>query len=259
MSNIIVCYKWVADEADIRFNSVDASLDTGRASYKISDYDRNAVEAGVQVKQAAGDELVALTFGTNNAKKSIKDVLSRGAGKACWVNDELAAEADGFVTAEVIAAAIRKIGDYKLIICAEGASDTFARQVGPRIGAILDIPVISSVSELQVDGNHITAKRKLEDVVESITLEGPALVCVLPEINNPPVPSLKAALEASKKPVVEYKLDDLSIDIDDLRPRTVIKGLKAYTMERKNVLFNAGKSTDKVKRLVESLRKEGIV
>ncbi len=259
MANIIVCYKWVTDEADIRFNPSNSNLDTSRANHKISEYDRHAIEEGVKVRGTTGDELIAITFGNSDAKKSIKDVLSRGATKACWVNDDLAVTADGFVTAEVLAAAIKKIGDYKLIICAEGASDTFARQVGPRIGAILDIPVISSVYELSVEGNQMTAKRKLEEVVEYVTIYGPAVICVLPEINKPPVPSLKAALEASKKPVVEYKVSDLVIDTEYLQPKTRLKSLKAYTMDRKNILFNEGNGSERVKQLVDSLRKEGVI
>jgi electron transfer flavoprotein beta subunit len=259
MANVIVCYKWVFDEADLRFITEQPYMDTSRAKNKISDYDRNAIEEAVKAGSINGDEVVALTFGSRDIKKSVKDVLSRGPSKACLVIDDLANEADGYVTAEILAAAIRKIGDYRLVVCAEGASDTYARQVGPRIGALLDIPVITSVFELNLENNMIRAKRRLEEGIEIVNTKMPALICVLPEINKAPIPSLKAVLDASKKPTQEYKISDLGLDQNELTPRTRVKSRQEYTMNRKNIVITEGSNSEKVNQLLENLKKEGVI
>lgn len=255
MSKIIACYKWVLDEADIKINP-DLSVDTKKAQGKISDYDKNAIEAAVQVARVMGGKAVSLTFGNAKAKQSLKDALSRGPEEGYWINAEEADTADGSVTAKALAAAIKKIGDYSLIICAEGASDTYARQTAPRIGALLDLPVVTSVSHIQIHENTLIAVRKLDDSLETVKVELPAVVAVLPEINDPPIPGLKAVMAAGKKPVTEFKSSDLGIDFT---PKTNVTAVKGYVMNRKNIILREGEAADKVKELVAALRKEGVL
>ena len=148
---------------------------------------------------------------------SLKDALSRGPAEGFWVNSEMAEQADGAASAKVLAAAIDKIGDYKLIICGEGASDTFARQVGPSIAARLGIPVYHRPSNGALR-NEVKVSRKLEDGIEIVAAQLPAVVCILPEINRPPIPGLKAVLDAGKKPTREYKIEELGLLDSDLGP-----------------------------------------
>jgi len=255
MSRIIACYKWVADEADLKINP-DLSVDTKKAKGKISDYDKNAIEAAVQAAKNLGGKAVSLTFGTAAAKQSLKDALSRGPEEAYWVNAEAAAQADGAATAKALAAAIEKIGDYSVIFCAEGASDTYARQTAPRIGAALNLPVITSVVKMTFNGNSLTAVRKLEDSLETVQVELPAVIAVLPEANEPGIPGLKAVMAAGKKPVTEYSAADLGID---LTPKTQVTSIKGYVMNRKNIIFNDGAAADQVKALAAALRKECVL
>jgi len=255
MSNIIACYKWVADEADIKINS-DLSVDTKKAKGKISDYDRNAIEAAVQTAKILGGKAISLTFGNAKSKQSLKDALSRGVEEGYWVNAEEAINADGVVTARALAAAIKKIGDFSLVICAEGASDTYARQTAPRIGAALDLPVITSVSKLEIEGNTLIAERKLDDCLEIVKVQLPAVVAVLPEANSPTIPGLKAVTAAGKKPVIEFKSEDLGIDFVS---NTEVTETKGYVMNRKNIILSEGDAADKVKELAAALRKEGVL
>jgi electron transfer flavoprotein beta subunit len=210
----------------------------------------------VRAAATLGGTAVALTSGTTKAKQSLKDALSRGPDEACYVNAEEAAKADGAATARVLAAAVRKIDGASLVICGEGASNTFARQTGPRVGALLDWPVITSVTGLKLDGNALIAVRRLEDSMETVRCELPAVVAVLPEINAAPIPGLKAVLSAGKKPVTEIKAGDLGIALD---PKATAPALKGYTMDRKNILFSQGEAADKVKELAVALRKEGVL
>jgi len=255
MSKIIACYKWVADEADIKINA-DLSVDTSKAKGKISDYDKNAIEAAVQTAAALGGKAVSLTFGTPAAKQSLKDALSRGPEEGFWINAAEAAQADGAVTAKALAAAIEKIGDYSVIFCAEGASDTYARQTAPRIGAALNLPVVTSVVKLTFNGNSMTAVRKLEDSQETVQVELPAVIAVLPEANEPAIPGLKAVMAAGKKPVSEYSAADLGIDFS---PRSKVTAVKGYVMNRKNILFTEGSVEDQVKELAAALRRECVL
>lgn len=255
MARIVACYKWVVDEADIRINP-DRSVDLSKAKKKISDYDKCAIEAAVQTATAIGGKAVGLTFGTADARQSLKDALSRGLEEVYYINAEEAAQADGAATANALAAAIKKMEEVNLVICAEGASDTYQRQTAPRIGAVLDWPVATSVSKLEVTGNTLTAVRKLDDCLQTVKVELPAVVSVLPEINNPPIPTLKAVLAAGKKPVKEFSAGELNAD---LVPKTRVADLQGYVMSRKNLIFKDGEAVDQVKELVAALKKEGVI
>lgn len=256
MGKILACYKWVVDEADIKINP-DQTVDTSKAKSKISDYDKNAIEAAVRAAQTKGSKSAALTFGNEQAQKSLKDVLSRGVDEAYFINSSLADNADGFVTAKALAVAIGNINDVELVICAEGSSDVYARQTAPRIGAALDWPVITSVSKIDIEGNSLTAKRILEDCIETVKAELPAVVAVLPEINEAPLPSLKAVLAAAKKPTFEFNAEELGIK--SLQTKNHVTAVKAYVMQRKNIILKEGEATLRVKELVANLKKEGVV
>lgn len=258
MSKVIVCYKWVLDEEDIKINP-DLSIDTSKAKGKISDYDRNAIEAAVQTAAGMGDEVIAMTFGSAGAEQSLKDALSRGPAAGCLIKNEAAINADGCMTSNALAAAIKKISDYGLIICAEGASDTYAHQIGPRIGAILNIPVISNVISFKVEGQKITARRKLEDCTETVIAALPAVITILPAICGTPIPGLKQVLAAGKKPVTKFSAADLGLDISAIQPKREDLGMKGYAMTRKNIIFREGDTSAKVKQLVDCLKKEGVL
>ncbi|MGG0717029.1 electron transfer flavoprotein subunit beta/FixA family protein [Robertmurraya massiliosenegalensis] len=255
MSNVIVCYKWVPVEEDIKID-FELNVDVSKAKWKISDFDKNAIEEGVQAAETLGGKAVGLTFGNSQAKQSLKDALSRGLDEGYCISAEEAYSADGSVTAKALSAAIKKIGDFSLVVCAEGASDTFARQTAPRIGAILNLPVVTSVSSLHFEGNTLIAERKLDDCLETVKVELPAVIAVLPEINTPAIPGLKAVMAARKKPVTEFTPSDLGIDFI---PKMKVTDVKGYVMNRKNIILREGDDTDKVKELAAVLRKEGVL
>jgi electron transfer flavoprotein beta subunit len=257
MQKLLVCYKWVLDEQDIKIAG-DLSLDTSRAKYKISDYDKNAIEEGVLLAEQHGVSVEALTFGLAAAKQSLKDALSRGLEKAYWIGDAAAGQADAFVTANVLAAAIKKAGQYDLILCGEGSSDAYSQQTAPRLAALLGIPAITFVQQLTVNDGKVVATRKLGDCTEEVAITGPAVISVLPEINKPRIPGLKQVMAAAKKPSEEIKLADLGLAAEDLAPKVRCVSLKGYVMDRKKVIFKAANQADNVAKLVASLAKEGL-
>lgn len=258
MLNIIVCYKWVLDEQEIRVNAGSMTLDTSRASCKISDYDRNAIEEAARLAERYGAAVSGLTYGGDPVKQSLKDALSRGMDSAYWIHDESAVHADAFVTANILAAAIGKIGKHDIILCGEGASDTYAQQAAPRLAALLGIPAVTFVSKLAVEDNKVVATRKLGDCTEVCTVPFPAVVSVLPEINQPRIPSLKQVLGAAKKPVTEWRANDLGLDSAKLEPKVKVTSLKGYAMSRKNVILKDDPANS-ITKLVASLAKEGVL
>ncbi len=258
MPKCLVCYKWTLDEQDIKVKPEDLSLDSSRAKGKISDFDRNAIEEATLLVEKQGGAVDALSYGTTAVKQSLKDALSRGPEKVYWVADASGETADGNVTANVLAAAIRKLGQYDLILCGEGSSDLFNQQTASRLAALLGLPCLSFVQKLSVEGDTVKATRKLEDCQEAVTVKGPVVVSVLSEINKPRIPSLKAVLGAAKKPNEELKVGDLGLKAEDLQPKAARKSAKGFVMQRKNVIYKESNAADNVAKLKASLVSEGL-
>jgi electron transfer flavoprotein beta subunit len=258
MPKCLVCYKWTLDEQDIRIKPEDLSLDSSRAKGKISDFDRNAIEEATLIVEKQGGAVDALSYGTSTVKQSLKDVLSRGPEKAYWVADNSAESADAVVTASVLAAAIRKLGQYDLILCGEGSSDLFNQQTAARLAALLGLPCLSFVQKMSVEGDTVKATRKLEECEEAVTVKGPVVISVLSEINKPRIPSLRQVLGAAKKPNEEIKIADLGLTPEQLLPKAVRKSVKGFVMKRKNVIYKESSAADNVAKLKGSLASEGL-
>lgn len=254
MYNIIACCKWVLDEAELSVNP-DQSVDYSRAEYKLSLYDRQAIEAAAQLAPVLEGKAIGLTFGPDVPKTLVKDALSRRLDELYYVNDARAARSDAVVTSAVLTAAIKKIENVGLIICAEGAGDTYARQIPCRIAAALSLPLVTSVCEVSVDGDVLTATRRLESELQKITVRLPAVIAVLPEVNEPPIPGMKAIITAGKKPVQTVNADELGADMIPLSLELKETG---FVMRRKGIRFE-GSPEEIATSLKDALMREGVL
>jgi electron transfer flavoprotein beta subunit len=244
------------DEADIKADAKTRELSLERVGYKISDYDRNAIEEAVRLQETHGGSVIGVTVAPPSAKQCLKDALSRGPEKACFINDPSFVNLEPSQTTAILASAIQDQIDYDLIICGEGSSDLYAQQVGPALAEKLGIPCATYVNKLTyVEGEgHITAQRKLDDGMEILSIKLPALITVLPDINTPRIPSLKQVLGASKKPVENITSNNLG---QTFEPCLQTTSILAATMERGHLKFSA--EPEDIQKVVHALIKEGVI
>ena len=254
-----MCVKWVAAEGELRVDPTTRAVDASRATRKISDYDRNTIEAARLAAAQLGGELVGLTFGTPDAKATLKDVLARGADSAVHVVADDGARADGHVTAHVLAAQIARTGDVDLVLCTEGASDTYAHETGPRVGELLGWPVITNVRELTVDGRTLHAVRIVGTDLETVECDLPAVVTVVPEIAAAPIPGLRSVLGANKKPSQQVPVTELGLPAGDLEPRTNVTSFLGYVAARRRTVLADGDAQHTVDALVAGLAQDGVL
>jgi electron transfer flavoprotein beta subunit len=251
MPNVIACYKWVVDEADLRVGPGGA-LSFEQAGRKISEYDRNALEDAVRITEKHGGEVVALSLGGPEIKASGKEVLARGAARAVLMMDPALVGADSHTTALGLAAAVRKEAAFDLILCGEGSGDAYAQQVGPRLAALLDVPCISFVNEITVTASGVVAQRKLEDGLEVVEARFPVVCTVLPEINKPRIPGLKQVMGAAKKPQAVRSAADLGLAPAEIASRFETRAVRAPTSERRKL--RVGNVADLAAQIVAAVR-----
>ena len=210
--NVIACYKIVPYEQSIRI-AADRSLDLEKAELMIGQYDLNAVEAGAQLVEKCGGELTALSVGAAEVEnsKQRKAILSRGPAKCVVVNDPSLAAADSAATSAALAEAVRKLGDFDLVLCGEGSSDLYAQQVGVQLGERLGLPCVNGVISIVPEEGSVLVQRSVEGETETLRVTLPAVLAVTSGINTTRVPSMKDILAAGKKPFTAWTSSDVSV------------------------------------------------
>jgi electron transfer flavoprotein beta subunit len=253
MADVIVGYKWVLDEADIRVRD-DLSVDFSSARGKISEYDKNAIEAGGRIATGLQGKTIGVSCGAESTRKSFTDALARGLDEGVWVKIE-DIEPDALIAARVLAAVAKQTG-AEVVVCADGSSDDYARQTASRVGALLDWPTVTSVNEFKVMGETLRLRRKTDDCVQVIEIAPPVVISVLPEACPAPIPSLKSALAAKKKPVDEKGTEELDIDLSRTVTRLETRG---YLSTRKCTLIEGETASALAAGLLDALKREGVL
>lgn len=250
--NIIVCAKQVVDASEIKIDSNNKPILKG-ASQKISDIDKNAMEEAIKIKDKHGGKITTLTVGTSDAKERIKELLAMGADEGVLVTPP--EQHDYHVVSTLLAEAIKKIGEYDVILCGEASTDMFSGQVGPRLAGLLNISQITYAQKVDAAKDKVVCDRNMGDKAVTTESSYPVLISVTKEINEPRLPSLMQILAAANKPINEWTADSLSSEI---KPVVDTIDLKGVSMERKNVVYE-NDLDESVNKLVESLAKEGVL
>ncbi|MCM3619375.1 electron transfer flavoprotein subunit beta/FixA family protein [Sutcliffiella horikoshii] len=255
--NIFVLLKRTFDTEE-RLTVSNGSINDDGAEFIINPYDEYAVEEAIQVRDAQGGEVTVVTVGTDEAEKELRTALAMGADKAVLINTEDDVEnGDQFTTAKILAEFL-KDKDADLIIGGNVAIDGGSGQVGPRVAELLDIPYVTTITKLEIDGGKATIVRDVEGDSEVIETSLPLLVTAQQGLNDPRYPSLPGIMKAKKKPLEELELDDLDLEEDDVEAKT--KTLEIYLPPKKEAgRVLQGELDAQVKELVSALRNEAKV
>lgn len=227
--NIVVCIKQVADiNIPIRLNPATNSIESEDLAYVVNPYDMLAVEEAVRIKEKNEGQVILITVGPPSAERALRQCLALGADRAILLCDPAFAGSDGYATAVVLAKAIA-LFQYDIVLCGVRAIDTNAGQVGSAIAEMLDIALVTGVTEIEVstEQKKVTVQRRLEggnrEVVETPL---PALLAVEAGLNKPRYPSLPSMIMAQRKEIERHDINALG-----LPPKEVgSSGAKTHTI-----------------------------
>jgi electron transfer flavoprotein beta subunit len=252
--------KQAVDVSQLKVDPASRQLITAGAPKKISDFDKNALEEAVRIREKLGGiEVFTVTISAEDAKPVLREALAMGADKAYFVNDPGARDIDTLGTAYVLAEVIKKIGGYDLILCGEASLDSFSGLVGSRLGELLNLPQITSAKKVSVEGDVVMAARAVEDAVETVKAKTPVLVTVTREINQPRIPSLMMIMRASKKEIVAWTLGDLNVPREKLASKIEVIEALAPKTERKKIKVTGETVQEIAEKLAKALIQEGVV
>ena len=255
--NIVVCIKQVPDTTDIKINPEDNTLIREGVESIINPFDMYALEEALRIKEAHGGAVTVISMGPPQVENALREALALGADNAILISDKKFAGSDTLATSYTLSAAIRKLGDYDIILFGKQAIDGDTAQVGPGVASHLDIPQIAFVKEIDsIEDGKIVAHRMMEDGFDVIESQFPIVLTVVKDINEPRLPSLRTKMKAKKAEIPVWTFEDL--DLDEKRiglngSPTQVEEIYTPTLEKKTMILE-GEPEEVAKKLVEYLK-----
>jgi electron transfer flavoprotein beta subunit len=255
--NIYVLMKRTFDTEE-KISISNGQISEDGAEFIINPYDEYAIEEAIQVRDEHGGEITVVTVGGEEGEKQLRTALAMGADKAVLINTEDDVEnGDQFTTAKILSEYL-KDKDADLILAGNVAIDGGSGQVGPRVAEQLNIPYVTTITSLEIDGSTVTVVRDVEGDSETIETSLPLLVTAQQGLNEPRYPSLPGIMKAKKKPLDEIEIDDLDLEEEDVEAKT--KTIEIFLPPEKQAgKVLEGELDDQVKELVDLLHTQAKV
>jgi len=210
--------------------------------------DDNAIEEAVKIKEAGkATEVVAITVGEEKAQETVRKALAVGADRGIHV------KADGILEPLAVSKILQKVVEKEkpdLVFMGKQAIDDDCNQTGQMLSALLNWPQATFASKIDVKDNKLEVTREIDEGLETIEINVPAIVTCDLRLNEPRYASLPNIMKAKKKPIEEISASDLGIDTS---PR--VEQIKVEEPPKRK----AGIKVANVAELVQKLKNEAKV
>jgi len=195
---ILVCITHVPDTTSkIAFTDGNTKFDETGVQYIIGPYDDYALARAVELRDSIGGTVTVLNVGESNTEPTIRKALAIGADDAIRVN---AFPKDSmFVAAQI--AHVAKEGEYDLILMGRESIDYNSGVVHGMVGSMLNMPSISPVMELNIEGNTAKLSREIDGGKEFIEVELPIVAGCQEPIAEWKIPNMRGIMTARTKPL----------------------------------------------------------
>ena len=211
---ILVAVKRVIDyNVQIRVKEDGSGVNTDNVKMSTNPPDDNAIEEAVKLKELGkAKEIVAVTVGEEKAQETVRKALAVGADRGIHV------KSDNYIEPLGIAKILKKIVEKEkpdLVFLGKQAIDDDCNQTGQMLAAILDWPQGTFASKVENKDNSIEVTREVDEGLETIQINLPAIITCDLRLNEPRFASLPNIMKAKKKPIEQLNAKDLGVDISN--------------------------------------------
>ena len=189
----------------------------------------------------------------------MKKPLSMGADELVLIDEAGLDDLDAFATATVLTEAIKKVGEYDLVLCGRQASDWDQAHVPLGIAEMLELPCITLAQNIEVVGDGLIVQRALTDGYEVVEAPMPALVTVTNELGEPRYPTLRGIMQASRKQPTNWSTADVGLDASALEPKLTLTDLYIPVSDNQVEVIEGEDDADAGRKLALRLREERLI
>ena len=246
---ILVAVKRVIDyNVQIRVKEDGKGVVTDNVKMSTNPPDDNAIEEAVKIKESGkATEVVAISVGEEKAQETVRKALAVGADRGILVKVE------GVVEPLAVSKILQKIVEKEkpdLVFMGKQAIDDDCNQTGQMLSALLNWPQATFASKIDIKDNKLEIIREIDEGLETIEVNVPAVVTCDLRLNEPRYASLPNIMKAKKKPIDELSAADLGVDA---APR--VQQIKVEEPPKRK----AGIKVSSVAELVQKLKNEAKV
>ena len=178
----------------------------------INPSDKKALEAALQLREKESGEVISLSMAPPYTTPVLREALAMGADRAILLSDVAFGGSDTLATSYIMAAAIRKMGSYDLILCGDQTLDGATGQISAQIAEFLDIPNLMHVSAIETNQQGIfRVHSQIEHGTRVVEIKTPAVFSVTKEMNEPRYITLMNILESERKEILIWSSRDLAL------------------------------------------------
>jgi electron transfer flavoprotein beta subunit len=257
---IVVCVKQVPDtETRVKVAaSGNAISEADVASWIVSPYDEFAIEEALKLKEAKGGEVVAVTVGPERAQAALRTALAMGADSAVHVKDAALDASDTLGTARALAAAVRTLAPFDLVLCGQQGVGGDNSQIPGMLADLLDLPQVTMAVKIEIGEGNAAVEREIEGGRETWQTPLPAVVSAQKGLNEPRYASLKGIMAAKKKPVQALDLAGLGLEAVAVAPKVTVTAMD-LPPARPAIRMIEGDAGTQAKELIRLLHEEAKV
>jgi electron transfer flavoprotein beta subunit len=193
----IVCVKQVPDTANVTAEAMkeDGTVNRGALPAIFNPEDLHALETSLEVRDAFGGTVTAVSMGPPKAGEVLRECLYRGVDRAILLTDRRAAASDTLATSYILSQAVKTIGRYDFVFCGRQAIDGDTAQVGPQMAEKLSIPQITYLEQLLgISDRTVRIRRNVGNGWEIVEAGLPVLVTVIGTANKPRPPAARRVM-----------------------------------------------------------------
>jgi electron transfer flavoprotein beta subunit len=251
---ILVIAKHVVDSTEIRWDDARGEVLLRNLPTKISDYDRNALEAAVVLKETGEFvDLDVLMVGGEPALKTLKEAVAMGADKGYLVDGGWDDPFDPLRTARVLAGVIGELDEPDVVMGGLVSEDGYSGVTGPALAQLLDWPYVAPVVQLEAGDGFVQAVLDAGDVRRTVKVPTPCVVGVDSQMNVPRLPTVLQVMKVKNDRIAKVPQGGA-----DAAATTSLVSAKSSAVERRRIVLE-GSAQESAAKLVESLRQEGVL
>jgi electron transfer flavoprotein beta subunit len=256
---IVVCVKQVPDtETRVRIAPEGKGIVEADVNWIVSPYDEFAIEEALRLKEAAGGEVVLVSAGPERVQAALRSGLAMGADSAVHVKDPLLDAADALGTARALAAALKTLAPFDLVLMGQQGVGGDNSQMPGLVAELLDLPQVTVAVKIEVRDGRAVVEREIEGGRETWETPLPAVISAQKGLNEPRYASLKGIMAAKKKTIQAMDAATLGLDAASLAPRVLVAGME-LPPARPPVKMIDGDPGTQAKELIRLLHEEAKV
>jgi electron transfer flavoprotein beta subunit len=211
--HIVVCIKQVPETGNVRMDEQTGTMVREGVETIINPLDLHAVEMALEWKEARGGRVTAVSMGPPNAEKAVREAIAMGCDAAVLLSHRALAGSDTYATSQALAAALRKLAPFDLVLTGVRATDGETGQVGPGVASLFGLPLATYTSRITaIEDGRVTVERLVETGYETLRLPLPCLLTIGKDAACPRLPTLRGKQRARQETVPVWGPAELGLD-----------------------------------------------